>query len=581
VKIALFLLFVITQLSSLQLVDTHIERGEIDKALNRLFHLAKDEKNFRCLEVLPCISAEDVDKRVQKLIILTNDELEKEIIGNFFNELGTEDNSFLVAYNALKDEKYFEAYDRYKSLSSIYPSNPNLLKDLGKSAVKIGKYRESEQAYRELIEFDPNSIDSYIQLAGIYYKLEEFDKAKEVLDKAKRIDPKNERVEKLQKEVESSDSIVAKIFDDRDGDEVDGILEEEESEEDTLIPWSGELVDSNDSFLLPPLEAVAETEEDKEKRYEEIGDELEDFGDRAEDLKYEMESEREEQREEMIDTRKDSKEWKLLFEINRILDDTISNLKEMPFLVSEQLSGISGIEPKNYETSHIVPNLYVDFPFSSMRFGMNIYSRQYLKDDENDGYTLITPFLNLYENNETKFGIGGSYLMVDGESVMSPSVYGSVSVLNTLLKMVYKMNTYSENSDMSHDSLLFSGEYSFQNLLFADKLRLKYVLLMSSLAMSSEDEFEDISQYMSNMLGVNYLITPIANLDIESGLSYEMRTYGGEREDNQISLFGMVQYTMWRYHKLATLLKMVQNSSNVDAWEYDETLLGMNYKFVF
>jgi tetratricopeptide (TPR) repeat protein len=617
-------LLIVSQLSSLQLVDGYIEQGEVDKALNRLFNISKDERNFTCLDLMPCVTVEDIDKRIEALKNRSRDPREREIISNFFNELGMDDNNFVVAYRLKKEKRYFEAYDRYKSLSAMYPRNINLMENLGVTALKTDKLREAEIIYKELIRVDPENGENYIQLAGIYYKNGKFDKAKKVLKEAKRVNPSDERVPQLEKEIDNSTGFVAQIFDNKDSKKVEKIVNEKDpvSGEGKVIPapmpvefeepqkpvpvqfeepqqfpsseseqWDGKLDEKSGIIMLPPMEEEKRSLMEIKTTDEEYDATEKELEQQQVDTEKMLEEKREEREKEKPKGLESNRTVKFVAEINRVLDDTISNFKDSPFIVSENLFAIDEITSVNFETSYITPNIYLQAPlFSSIDLGLNFHTKQYMEAKENQNYTLVSPFVNYTFSSDLTFGFVLNYLVMDkyripnstesSESVISPTLYVNYEFMEALFKMIYKINSYDQ-SDLSHDSLRFSGEYSLKKFLLNDELRLKYSMVKSSLLSSSSDNFKDISQYFSNILALNYLLSPIENVEIEAGMSYEGRTYSGTREDSITTLIAMVQYILWKNHKLSLIIKSRTNSSNIDSWDYDETVFGFNYKYLF
>jgi len=89
------------------------------------------------------------------------------------------------ANQAIYDNDLDKAMELFKEAMNKYPTDPNIMYNLAGLYLSKGKTYESEKLMEEALKYDPDHLYSLIGLANIiYYKTEDFSKAKNYLDLA-------------------------------------------------------------------------------------------------------------------------------------------------------------------------------------------------------------------------------------------------------------------------------------------------------------------------------------------------------------------------------------------------------------
>jgi hypothetical protein len=93
-KIFLLIPIFISTIFALESVDEYINAGEYDEALFQLFTVAKNEKNFQCING-NCITKQDIQKRVDRIASTVETDFGKSVVQNFFAELSPEEQNLI------------------------------------------------------------------------------------------------------------------------------------------------------------------------------------------------------------------------------------------------------------------------------------------------------------------------------------------------------------------------------------------------------------------------------------------------------------------------------------------------------
>ena len=211
-KIVLAIVF-ITQIQAIEIVDSYLEQGEIRKAVNRLYFLAKDIRNFTCIKSrLNCILPNDI---VTKIIQIRNKSFykkEQNIIDNFFRQNEIQKNLFITSYLSFLDINYSESKSKLDKILINYPSN---LYALNQKVIILNlteEFNKTEELHKKLIKIQPKNPDSYFQLISLYLKQENIDLAESQFTITKEKFPKNSRLKIYRKKIDDSYSTWTKIY---------------------------------------------------------------------------------------------------------------------------------------------------------------------------------------------------------------------------------------------------------------------------------------------------------------------------------------------------------------------------------
>ena len=539
-------------IQALEVVDKYIEDENIKRSINRLYYLAKDIRNFTCTETYQsCITPKDILDRLRIIKGKSQSKIELQIINRFLNEREIQENIFMTSYSLFTAKKYFEAIKQFEIILESYPNNVYALKLRAKSSLFTTNFLIAEDSYQKLIQIQPHQSNTYFKLTALYIKEKRYKIAENILELAKSRFPNDLRTPLYQEKIDDSKSFWKSMF---ISDEVD-----EDSYE----------VVKNDS---PKIEV-------EEKSLEKVKQRAGFYG---------------------------------LFELNRLVDNSILNLRIDRFLIDEYIYGVDELSPKERNNIYIQPNLNLIYGLNffdsfDMNFRMN-YNYRFYFESKNTNYGVLSPIFSLKSKDEKYiFDLIFSQIQVEQDSIYSYGFGTTVNIFNTDFKFTYKINSFS-NSNLDRDTATFSTEHKFK---FEENsiLKVKYLLVANSILTESKipyivtgqvQQFDEnitqigdsnLSQYMvsslyptsylSNEISVNYLTKIFSHIFFETGLAFEYRAFDVERADMKIDLFTLFEYQISRANHFAAYFRRVDNISDEDGKEFDEKIVGLNYKFIF
>ena len=101
--------------------------------------------------------------------------------------LTKEDKSMRNITKALSKNDYENGYSLSKIASSKYPENADAWNYLGFSSRKLGKYEESEVAYKKALSINPDHVGALEYYGELHLTLKRPEKAKDLLAKLKTL----------------------------------------------------------------------------------------------------------------------------------------------------------------------------------------------------------------------------------------------------------------------------------------------------------------------------------------------------------------------------------------------------------
>ena len=101
--------------------------------------------------------------------------------------LTKEDKSMKTITTALSKNDYENGYSLSKLASSKYPNNADAWNYLGFSSRKLGKYEESEVAYKKALSINPDHVGALEYYGELHLTLKRPEKAKALLAKLKTL----------------------------------------------------------------------------------------------------------------------------------------------------------------------------------------------------------------------------------------------------------------------------------------------------------------------------------------------------------------------------------------------------------
>jgi len=205
------LLSIAISLYGLEIVDRYLEMNNTYKALNRLFYLAQDERNFIVDSFGEFITPEEIVYRVRKIEKMVSGK-EREAVKNFFKQKEIEENLFIKSYLLFQEKRYSEVVELCKEILDYYPNNPYALIYLAQSSIRTKDHTSAENSYIKLIQLYPNNIAYRYELIDLYLHDEKIEKAKKVFDEVEKRFPKDRYLDRYRKEIEERESILNRIF---------------------------------------------------------------------------------------------------------------------------------------------------------------------------------------------------------------------------------------------------------------------------------------------------------------------------------------------------------------------------------
>ena len=207
-----FLFLYSTSLFSLEIVDTYIKYRDSLKAINRLFYLAKDERNFASNNFGANITPDEIFKRVEKVKNMVSDREEKRVIELFFEQKEIKRNPFITSYLLYNKKRYFETVQKCEEILRYYPDNLYALTYRAKASLKTTEHLQAEYSYITLIKLYPQKVQYRYQLLELYLKDNKVEKAKKLFKSIEKRFPKDKELNKFRKRVEEADSLFSSMF---------------------------------------------------------------------------------------------------------------------------------------------------------------------------------------------------------------------------------------------------------------------------------------------------------------------------------------------------------------------------------
>lgn len=565
--INIILIFSFIQIQALELVDNYIENQDTKRAINRLYFLAKDSRNFICSNTFPdCISPEDINIRIANIKSMSNNKLEKEIISNFFKEKEISNNIFIQSYLLYKNRNYFEAIESTNIILKENPNNIYALEYRAKSSFLTTDLSIAKQSYKKIIELKPEISKYYFRLIDIFLKEERFVNAENTLQSIKDKFPDNMQISEYQKRIDSSKHFWSSLFsennDDKNIEEIDS--NNTSSQFWNPFSWNFSIFSENNESSLKKIHDISDKEESN------ITENI---------------------IAEKIDV------FSGFIELNRGIDDSIKNQNLDRCLIDNQVYGIDEIYPQEHKSIYFQPNInfiYNNDYFSNFNiaFRVNYNYRLYFNGNNLD-YGNLTPTLTFKSKDSNYlFDMFFSTFQVDGIEISSYGFGTSLKFLDSIFRASYKLNSFSF-SNLDRDTLFLSAEHKLE-IGNNSHLRFKYGLTLNSLAFESQvpyiltDNRDDNNSssiyptsYISHKLSINYLIDIFEPIYLESGVSFQYRAFEVLRADMQTDLFLLTGYTINDSNKIEFYIRKVDNISDEKFQSFEETVFGLNYIFKF
>ena len=87
----------------------------------------------------------------------------------------------------MSKDNYESGYNLSKAASNLYPKNADAWNYLGFSSRKLGKYEESEVAYKKALSINPDHVGALEYYGELHLTLKRPEKAKDLLAKLKTL----------------------------------------------------------------------------------------------------------------------------------------------------------------------------------------------------------------------------------------------------------------------------------------------------------------------------------------------------------------------------------------------------------
>jgi tetratricopeptide (TPR) repeat protein len=213
VKTTLFLItFFLTNLFSLDLVERYLQGGDIEKAIDRLYFIAKDFRNFRCLkEDIICLSPIQIADTIAKIKTFTKGD-EFQIADHFFVDKYIQKNIFIHSYINFISKHYQIALNDFSKILAIYPKNLYALKFRAKTFMLLENYSEAKKAFTDLVNKYPEISDPYFELIAIYIYQNDLEIAQKILNITKKGFQNDPRIKIYQEQINDKIPFYKKWF---------------------------------------------------------------------------------------------------------------------------------------------------------------------------------------------------------------------------------------------------------------------------------------------------------------------------------------------------------------------------------
>lgn len=554
--LTLLLFLLLLKVEALEIVDRYLENSEINRGVNRLYFLSKDERYFTCSGVfVSCVSPEDIDKKLKTALEKSNNSQEKEIIKNFFSEKAVLENSFIWAFILFREKRFFETIEKLEEILETYPKNIFALKYLAKASLETSNLKLAEESLKKIIELKTDDSDSYFQLIDIYLKEERFSDAEKTLNLVERYFRGDERIPKYREKLENSQSLWSSIF----GDDKSKTLEKEIEKKDPF-----EEVKNIDDVKKIEIKSISSKEIPKELL--------------------------------QVD---ENRSLYFLLELNRVVDDSIENKnKKANFIISDVSRGIDELRPIEHNTLYLQPNfnaLYKKELFGQTFKTLLNFNYRYYLSGENSNYYSLTPTFSFGSKN---FSVQFFYSMIDLDGVGIGS-YGAgfdFRFFDIDFSTKYKINSF-DISILDRDTLTFDIDKLFY--VWNSNFRTKYQLTMNSLSTEPKIPYviKDINQteesnvsstiypakYLSHSFIFEYSKDNLIfqDLTLELGILFRIISFDVARSDQEISIFSSFIYNLNRSSNIALHLKRFEAISDEDGSSFYENIVGLNYMLFF
>jgi len=521
------------ELYGLDLVDRYLEERDIERAIDRLFFLARDERNFISNNLGESITPQEIYERVEKTKTLSSNPDEKRAIDSFFEQDEVKRNLFIASYLLLREKRYFEAINRCEEILKDYPTNRYALLCRAEASLNTTDHSQAEDSYRKLIVLYPKEVKYRYKLIDIYLEDKKVQKAKSLFNETSKLFPKDKSLSKYREKIEDAESFWASLF---------GYDNEDETVEDS---------------------------EDSEG------------------------SENSETKDRNISTG-----FSTIFELNRVQDYSILNIKRDSSLVEENIYGIDEILPQDHSTLFARPNIDVSYKMGVSQYLVGVklnYFYKYYISGSNINYGVISPALLFIDpKRDYSIDLTFSQISADGNSISNYGFGLSWRLFDIDFRTTYKLNSFSD-SDLDRDTLSLSIGKGFK--LSNSELRVQYLLILNSFLQESKisyipkSEIEDSnlstlqvstiypSSYTSHKISINYLMSFWQSLFWESGIDIEYRDFKIDRSDTTMAIFTILEYKLNNRNSFAGYLKRVDNFSSEDGQDFYENIIGISYIF--
>ena len=212
-KTTLFLItFFLTNLFSLDLVERYLQGGDIEKAIDRLYFIAKDFRNFRCLkEDIICLSPIQIADTIAKIKTFTKGD-EFQIADHFFVDKYIQKNIFIHSYINFISKHYQIALNDFSKILAIYPKNLYALKFRAKTFMLLENYSEAKKAFTDLVNKYPEISDPYFELIAIYIYQNDLEIAQKILNITKKGFQNDPRIKIYQEQINDKIPFYKKLF---------------------------------------------------------------------------------------------------------------------------------------------------------------------------------------------------------------------------------------------------------------------------------------------------------------------------------------------------------------------------------
>jgi len=213
VKTKLFLIiFFLSNLFSLDLVERYLQSGDIEKAIDRLYFIAKDFRNFRCLEEdIVCLSPVQIANTIAKIKTFTKGD-EFQIADHFFVDKYIQNNIFIHSYINFISQHYQIALNDFNQILETYSRNLYALKFRAKTFLLLKDYSKAKEAFTDLVNKYPEISDPYFELIAIYIYQNDLETAQEILDITKKAFKNDPRIKIYQDQINDKMPFYKKWF---------------------------------------------------------------------------------------------------------------------------------------------------------------------------------------------------------------------------------------------------------------------------------------------------------------------------------------------------------------------------------